>query len=99
MWRHWVLLGAHRLSLSSKIIGHALRTTLRCSQSSLVSTWRSASRGVQRKARGGNRRDSARCRAARGEQRKAPGCERGTAQGAELREWHVFEYKYSVNNL
>eukprot|EP00965_Chrysotila_dentata_P038618 1282579-Pleurochrysis_carterae.AAC.1 len=40
----------------------------------------------QRKASGGERRDSARRRAARGEQREAPGCARGTAQGAGLRE-------------
>eukprot|EP00965_Chrysotila_dentata_P257807 6213011-Pleurochrysis_carterae.AAC.2 len=52
----------------------------------------------QRKGPGGERRDSARRRAARGGQRKAPGCERhrGTSQGAGLREWHVFVYQDSV---
>eukprot|EP00965_Chrysotila_dentata_P201755 6180734-Pleurochrysis_carterae.AAC.1 len=39
-----------------------------------------------RAAPGGESRHSARRRAARGGQRKAPGCERGTAQGAGLRE-------------
>eukprot|EP00965_Chrysotila_dentata_P093945 3104799-Pleurochrysis_carterae.AAC.3 len=39
-----------------------------------------------RAAPGGDNRDSARRRAARGRQRKAPGCKRGTAQGAGLRE-------------
>eukprot|EP00965_Chrysotila_dentata_P039602 1316212-Pleurochrysis_carterae.AAC.1 len=52
--------------------------------------WRAAPVGLrvsERKAPDGERRDSARRRAARGGQRKAPGCcERETAQGARLRE-------------
>eukprot|EP00965_Chrysotila_dentata_P119230 3941541-Pleurochrysis_carterae.AAC.1 len=46
-----------------------------------------------RAAKGGESRGSARRRAAKGGQRKAPGCERQTAQGAGLREWHVFAEK------
>eukprot|EP00965_Chrysotila_dentata_P080238 2647429-Pleurochrysis_carterae.AAC.1 len=46
-------------------------------------------RGRLRKAAGGERQDSARRRAAQGGQRKAPGCERGTAQGAKLREQKI----------